>query len=495
MSGTSFDVLIIGAGLAGIGTAARIARDCPDWSMALLERREALGGTWDLFRYPGVRSDTDMYSYGYSLRPWQSPKLLGDGATIRQYIGETAREFHIDDKIHYGLKIIHAHWSSIDQNWTLDVQHIGSGEMRYYSCRFLVGCTGYYNQDEGFLPKFPGQEGFKGRLIHPQQWPDDLDYEGKCVVVIGSGATAITLVPAMADKTAHITMLQRSPTYIVSLPGTDTLSLVLSKFLPASPVYRFARKRYIWLQRGFYLACRRWPEKLRKIVLAQVRKQVGEKIDMKHFTPSYMPWDQRVCVVPDADLFEQIKAGHASVVTDQIETFNETGIRLHSGQQLDADIIVAATGLNLQMLGGIEISVDGVPKQLNQLMTYKSVLLQDIPNFAWVFGGGNTPWTLRVELVAQYICRLLQHMRASGKAVAVAHDDEHCQTDTSILGELQSGYVQRGDALLPRQGSKYPWRLAHHLGKDTQMLLGHPIEDRWLHFYEARKPEAEHVRA
>ena len=495
MTERHFDILIIGAGLAGIGTAARIASECPAWNMALLERREALGGTWDLFRYPGIRSDTDMYSYGYTLRPWHSPTMLGDGATIREYIADTAREFHVDDKIHYGLKIMRADWFGADQRWNLEVVHMASGERQHYSCRFLVACTGYYDQDAGFLPDFPGQEHFKGRIIHPQQWPDDLDYAGKRVVVIGSGATAITLVPAMAEKTAHITMLQRSPTYIVSLPGRDALSAVLSKILPTSMVYRFARRRYIWLQRGFYLACRRWPEKLRKIVLAKVRKQVGETIDMKHFTPRYMPWDQRVCVVPDADLFEQLKAGNASVVTDQIEAFNENGIRLQSGQQLDADIIIAATGLNLQMLGGIQLSVDGVPKELNQLMTYKSTLLQDVPNFAWVFGGGNSPWTLRVELVAQYICRLLRHMDASNSAVVVAHDDEQCQTGISILGELQSGYVQRGDALLPRQGSKYPWQLAHHLGKDTAMLLRHPIDDRWLKFSGTQAKDAAHVQA
>jgi monooxygenase len=495
MTERGFDILIIGAGLAGIGTAARIARECPGWNMALLERRETLGGTWDLFRYPGIRSDTDMYSYGYTLRPWQSPTILGNGATIREYIADTAREFGIDDKIHYSLKTVRADWSGAAQRWNLDVVHTASGETQHYSCRFLVACTGYYNQDAGFLPEFPGQEQFKGRIIHPQQWPNDLDYVGKRVVVIGSGATAITLVPAMAEKTAHITMLQRSPTYIVSLPGRDTLSAVLSKFLPAPLVYRFARRRYIWLQRGFYLACRCWPEKLRKIVLAQVRKQVGEQVDMKHFTPSYMPWDQRVCVVPDADLFEQLKAGKVTVVTDRIESFNETGIRLQSGQQLDADIIVAATGLNLQMLGGIQLSVDGEPKQLNQLMTYKSVMLQDVPNFAWVFGGGNSPWTLRVELIAQYICRLLHQMDTSGNTVAVAHDDEQCQTGISILGELQSGYVQRGDALLPRQGSKYPWQLAHHLGKDTAMLLKHPIEDRWLRFSRPLTTEAKHVQA
>ena len=382
MSAPDFDVLIVGAGLAGIGTACRIAQACPDKRMALVERRDAIGGTWDLFRYPGIRSDTDMYSYGYKFRPWQSPKMLGDGPTIRNYIADTARAHGVDQKIHYGLKIIRANWSSADQCWTLDALHEASGQTRSYTCRFLIACTGYYNPDAGFLPGFPGEERYQGQRIHPQQWPDQLDYAGKRVVVIGSGATAITLIPAMAGATAHITMLQRSPGYIVSLPGVDKLSALLGRFLPATWVYRFARRRFIWLQRGFYLACKRWPQMMRKLVLSQVRKQVGESVDMKHFTPRYMPWDQRVCVVPDADLFEQLKSGKASVVTDEIDTFTETGIRLKSGQELAADIIITATGLNLQMLGGIRLSMDGEPCDLSKLMTYKGVLIQDIPNLA-----------------------------------------------------------------------------------------------------------------
>lgn len=494
MSPPDFDVLIVGAGLAGIGTACRIAQACPDKRMALLERREAIGGTWDLFRYPGIRSDTDMYSYGYQFRPWQSPKILGDGPTIRNYIAEAAREYGVDKKIHYGLKIISADWSSAAQRWTLHALHEASSESRSYTCRFLVACTGYYNPDAGFLPGFPGEERYKGQRIHPQHWPEQLDYAGKRVVVIGSGATAITLIPAMADATAHITMLQRSPTYIVSLPGFDQLSAVLSRFLPASWVYRFTRKRFIWLQRGFYLACKRWPQMMRKLVLSQVRKQVGESVDMKHFTPRYMPWDQRVCVVPDADLFEQLKSGKASVVTDEIETFTETGIRLKSGQELAADIIITATGLNLQMLGGIQLSVDGEPRDLSKLMTYKGVLIQDIPNLAWVFGGGNAPWTLKVELAATYLCRLFKHMDAAGQAVVAAHDAEQCQTESSILGLLQSGYVKRGSTDLPRQGSRYPWQISHHLGRDTQMLLKHPIDDQWLHFSPPHVDEVNRAR-
>lgn len=493
MNPQHFDVLIIGAGLAGVGTACRIAQAFPGKRMALLERRERIGGTWDLFRYPGIRSDTDMYNYGFPFRPWHSPQILGSGAEIGRYIADTAREFGVDKHIHFGLKIESADWSSDKQCWNLSVLHEASGETRKYSCDFLIGCTGYYNADAGYLPSFPGQEQFKGVRIHPQHWPENLDYAGKQVVVIGSGATAITLVPAMADAAAHVTMLQRSPTYIVSLPGHDTLSVVLDKFLPKSWVYRFARKRQIWLQRGFYLACRRWPDKLRKILLSKVQKEVGKDFDMRHFTPDYMPWDQRVCVVPDADLFEQIKGGKASVVTDHIDTFTADGIRLKSGDEIKADIIVAATGLNLQMLGGIALSVDGQAQKPNELLTYKGVFLEGIPNFAWVFGGGNAPWTLRVDLVARYLCRLFKHMDDTGQAVAVACDTQDSKTDDSVLSVLQSSYVLRGRDALPRQGRTYPWKIAHHLGRDTEMLLKHPIHDQWLQFSPRHRSEADHA--
>jgi len=485
MSDPHFDIVIVGAGLAGVGTACRIAQEFPGKSMALLERRGSLGGTWDLFRYPGIRSDSDMYSYGYALRPWQSPIVLGDGSTIRNYIADAAREFGVDGKIHCGVKIVSADWSSANQRWTLRAVNEGSGESSCYSCRFLIACTGYYDQDAGFRPSFPGEARFKGLRIHPQQWPAHLDYAGKKVVVIGSGATAITLIPAMADKAAHITMLQRSPSYVVSLPGVYALSAMLGRLLPKPLVYRFARKRFTWLQRGFYLACKRWPKLMRSIVLSQVRRHVGKDFDMKHFTPHYMPWDQRVCVVPDADLFETLKSGKASVVTDHIETFTESGIRLKSGQELDVDIIITATGLNIQMLGGLALSVDGVPKHLHNQMTYKGVLVQDVPNLGCIFGYANAPWTLKVELAATYLCRLLKHMDANGRGVATPHDVDDCRSDESILGSLSSGYVQRGDTMLPRQGLRYPWRVMHHLGQDTAMLLKHPIEDAWLRFSTA----------
>ena len=494
MSNAHFDILIIGAGLAGVGTAARLSGDCPGKSMALLERREAMGGTWDLFRYPGIRSDTDMYTYGYLLRPWDSPRTLGDGDTIRQYIVDTAQQYGIDKKIHYGLKIISADWSSQRQLWQLQAEHAATGQVRHYTCAFLISCTGYYNPDEGFRPAFPGEETFGGLTIHPQHWPKDLDYAGKRVVVIGSGATAITLVPAMAEQAGHVTMLQRSPTYILSLPAMDTLSTALRKVLPKAWVYRFARKRFVWLQRGFYLACRRWPEKMREIILKQVRKQVGPDVDMRHFTPSYMPWDQRVCVVPDADLFEQVKTGGVSMVTAHIDTFTAKGIRLESGEELEADIIITATGLNLQMLGGMALSVDSAPVDMSGRLTYKSVLLEGVPNFGWIFGGGNAPWTLRVELAATYLGRLIEHMDATGQVVAVAHDRENSGTEESILGLLNAGYVKRGSAIMPRQGKSYPWLVNHHLGRDKKMLLEHPITDRWLEFSPPHKQEVSHAR-
>lgn len=482
MSNQHFDVLIIGAGLAGIGTACHLALECADKSFAVLERRETVGGTWDLFRYPGVRSDTDMFSFGYKFRPWHQPKVMGDGPTIRDYIADTAHEFGVDKKIHFGLKIISADWSGAQQRWTVKALHEASGETRSYRCGFLISCTGYYNHDAGFLPSFTGEHQFKGLRIHPQHWPEQLDYVGKKVVVIGSGATAITLVPAMAGKAAHVTMLQRSPSYIVSVPGIDAISALLGRFLPKSLVYRFARKRTIALQRGLYLACRRWPKIMRHVLLSQVRKHAGRDVDMKHFTPSYMPWDQRLCAVPDADFFEQLKAGRASVITDHIESFNETGIRLKSGEQLDADIVITATGLNIQMLGGMTLSVDGTQKNLREHMTYKGVLVQDMPNLACIFGYSNAPWTLKADLAATYLCRLFKHMDANGQGVAVPHDVDGCQIDGSILGSLSSGYVQRGDTLLPRQGSRYPWHVSHHYGRDTEMLLKHPIEDQWLSF-------------
>ena len=482
MAAQHFDVLIIGAGLSGIGTACHVTAEFPNRTIAVLERRERLGGTWDLFRYPGVRSDSDMFTFGYKFRPWQDVKVLADGASIRQYIADTAAEFGIDEKIHYGLKVVNADWSSLQSRWTVTTLHEATGETRTYTCGYLISCTGYYNYDAGYLPAFPGVDQFKGRCVHPQQWPEDLDYTGKKVVVIGSGATAVTLVPAIAGDAEHVTMLQRSPSYIFSLPAVDKISEVLGRFLPDRWVYELARKRNIAIQRQMYLACRRWPTQMRRLLLWRVRRRVGPSVDMSHFTPKYMPWDQRLCAVPNGDLFKVLASGEASVVTDQIDTFTEKGILLKSGRELEADIIVTATGLSIQMLGGMKLSVDGEARELHDQMTYKGVLVENIPNMAWVFGYTNASWTLKADIAGAYLVRLFRHMDANGYAVATPRDVEDCALDVGMFDQLQSGYVQRGQDTMPRQGSKHPWKVLMHYEKDSKMLLEDPVEDGVLRF-------------
>jgi cation diffusion facilitator CzcD-associated flavoprotein CzcO len=482
MNAQHFDVLIIGAGLSGIGTACQVSAEHPNKTIAVLERRERLGGTWDLFRYPGIRSDSDMYSFGYKFRPWQELKVLADGASIRQYIADTATEYGIDKRIHYGLKIVSADFSSTEGRWTVTALHEATGEARTYTAGFLISCTGYYNYDAGYLPTFPGSDQFDGRFIHPQHWPEGLDYTGKKVVVIGSGATAVTLVPTMAGDAEHVTMLQRSPSYIFSVPALDKISDVLGRFLPDQWVWKLARKRNIAVQRYLYLACKRWPAQMRRFLLWQVRRHVGPSVDMGHFTPKYMPWDERLCAVPNGDLFTALASGEASIVTDHIETFTANGILLKSGRELEADIIVAATGLDIQMLGGMELSVDGEARKLNDQMTYKGVLVENIPNLAWVFGYTNAPWTLKSDIAGEYLCRLFKHMDDNGHTVATPLDIEGSAMDIGMLDQLQSGYVQRAKDTLPRQGSRHPWKVLMHYRKDSKMLLHDPVDDNMLQF-------------
>ncbi len=484
-----FDVLIIGAGLSGIGTACQVAAKFPTKTLAILERRDRLGGTWDLFNYPGVRSDSDMLTLGYSFRPWDDLKVLADGPSIRQYIADTAAEFGVESKIHYGLKIVTADWSSRDQRWTLTALAEASGESRTYTANFLVSATGYYNYDAGYLPDFPGTEKFEGRIVHPQHWPADLDHTGKKVVVIGSGATAVTLVPAMAGEAEHVTMLQRSPAYVLALPDYDKLSEILRKFLPRTWVYRSARKRNIVSARWIYKACRRWPRQARRLLLWQVKRQIGPNVDMKHFTPNYLPWDERLCAVPNGDLFKDLKAGRASIVTDEIATFTETGVLLKSGEALTADIVVTATGLRMQMLGGMTLTVDGEARELNQKMAYKGVLVQDVPNLLWVFGYINASWTLKADIAGEYLCRLLEHMDANGQAVATPRDGEGCAADGRVVDGLRSGYISRGRDLMPRQGSGDPWELVMDYQHNCGVLREDPIDDGVLQF------EAADVRA
>lgn len=477
-----FDVLIIGAGISGVGMACHMQTECPDKTYAILERREAIGGTWDLFRYPGIRSDSDMFSFGYGFRPWQEPKVLADGPSIREYVKETAREYRVQEKIRFGLKITAANWSSSEVCWTVTAEHEASGKSRQFTCNFLILGTGYYRYDQGYMPEFKGRDRFKGEVIHPQLWPEGFDYKDKKVVVIGSGATAMTLIPAMAKDTAHITMLQRSPSYIVSLPRFDKISAKMQKYLPKDMVFSMARKRNIAIQRAQYVMARKYPNFMRRMLLWGVRKQLGDDIDMRHFTPSYDPWDERLCAVPGGDLFKALRSGDASVVTDHIDTFTENGIKLKSGDELEADVIISATGLQMQLLGDIALTVDGKQRAPNEVMTYKGVLIEDAPNLASIFGYTNASWTLKADIAAEYICRLIKHMDANGYRVATPRDAEDCAEDGSVMGALNSGYVKRAADRLPRQGSKLPWRVTNHYSRDKEMLLEEPIEDGILQF-------------
>lgn len=485
-----YDVLIIGAGLSGIGMACHLKMQCPQKRFAVLERRQAVGGTWDLFRYPGIRSDSDMFTFGYRFRPWNEARVLADGDSIRNYIRETAREHQVSEHIQYGLKVSSASWSSENASWRVTAVHEGSGELQTFHCRFLIMGTGYYNYDAGYTPNFEGMADFKGQIIHPQAWPKDLNYAGKNVVVIGSGATAVTLVPAMAETAAHVTMLQRSPTYIFSLPAEDKISLVLNRLMPESWAYSLTRWRNILISRWLYKASKRWPQRMRRFFIGNVQKHMGEAFEERHFSPEYDPWDQRLCAVPDGDLFEAIRSGRASIVTDQIERFTEGGLLLKSGQQLKADIIITATGLDMRLLGGMEVDVDGQRREPNQLMSYKAVLIQDVPNFAVIFGYTNATWTLKADIASQYVCRLLKHMDAKGHDYAVPHDLEGCPESGSVMDALNSGYVRRASEGLPRQGRKLPWRVLNDYRRDRKLLLHAPIEDGVLFFGRARDEKA-----
>lgn len=479
-----FDVLIIGAGLSGIGMACHLARDCPTKNVGILERRNAIGGTWDLFRYPGVRSDSDMFSFGYQFRPWNELKVLADGPSIRAYVEDTARAYGVDRKIHFGVEVTRASWASEQGRWTVLAVNVNNEQACSFSCQFLITCTGYFDHANGYMPDYPGIDRFKGQLIHPQRWPEGLVYRGKRVVVIGSGATAVTIVPAMAEETAHITLLQRSPSYIFSLPAHDSISSALRHILPKRLVYASARWRNIHLQRLIFKAAKRWPARVRGLLLSGVKKRVGPDVSLDNFSPKYGPWDQRLCAVPVGDLFEVLRKGEASIVTDTIDTFTESGIRLASGKTLEADIIITATGFQLQALGGAQLDVDGERRPAGDLLTYKAVLLQDTPNMGVIFGYTNASWTLKVDLAASYICRLLNFMdihRLSTVTPRAPADEMQSET---ILDSLTSGYVRRGGASMPRQGRNLPWRVTHNYEFDRRMLLKQPIEDPALEFVE-----------
>ncbi|HZC74030.1 MAG TPA: NAD(P)/FAD-dependent oxidoreductase [Jatrophihabitans sp.] len=485
MASAHVDVLILGAGVSGIGAACHLTRECPDKTYLVLERRERMGGTWDLFRYPGIRSDSDMFTFGYSFRPWNETRVLADGPSIQRYVAETAAEYGVDEHIRYGMHVLKAGWSSAAGVWSVEVRDAATKRRKRFTANFLMTCTGYYNYDHGYCPEFPGQADFPGPVIHPQHWPDELDYRGKKVVVIGSGATAVTLVPAMAPDAAHVTMLQRSPSYVLSLPAVDGISERLRRILPDSVVFRMARRRNIGLQRALYGLSRSRPSAMRRLMLKLAQRQLGGLSDMKHFSPAYDPWDQRLCIVPDGDLFKSVRSGRAEIITDGIERFTPTGIRLISGEELEADIIVTATGLDVQMLGGAEMEIDGAPVAVNDVLTYKSVLLEGVPNATLVFGYTNASWTLKADLASEYTCRLLNHMDAHGYTQVVARATTADRGTGSVLDSLTSGYVRRAADRLPRQGARPPWQVRNDYLRDVPVLRYGAIDDGVLRFSRA----------
>ncbi|MFI7428007.1 flavin-containing monooxygenase [Micromonospora sp. NPDC049836] len=478
------DVLIVGAGLSGVGAAVHLQRECPGKTYAVLEARGAIGGTWDLFRYPGVRSDSDMFTLGYSFKPWTDAKAIADGDAIRTYVRETAREFGVQQHIRFHHRVVRAEWDSGTARWTVTAHRDDTAEDVVLTCAFLFTNSGYYRYDEGYTPDFPGIERYTGRLVHPQHWPADLDYTGKRVVVIGSGATAVTLVPAMAERAAHVTMLQRSPTYVISLPSRDPLADAARRWLPAKAAYAVARWKNVALGVANFQLSRRAPTLVKNFLrrAAKGKLPTGYDID-RHFSPRYNPWDQRLCVVPDGDLFAAVSAGRAEVVTDTIDTFTEHGLRLTSGAELPADLVVTATGLNLLALGGMTLAVDGTEIDLAATVAYKGMMLSGVPNFAMTIGYTNASWTLKADLVATYVCRLLRHLDRTGQQIVtpLAPDSD----DLVPIIDLKSGYVLRAVDRLPKQGPSAPWRLHQNYPRDVLLMRHGRLTDEGVRFSRA----------
>jgi cation diffusion facilitator CzcD-associated flavoprotein CzcO len=480
-----FDVVIVGAGLSGVGAAWHLQDKCPDKRYLILESRESMGGTWDLFRYPGIRSDSDMYTLGYNFKPWKEGKAIADGPSILNYIRETSSEAGIDRNIRYQHKVRSANWSSEEASWTVTAHDAANDEVITIRCNFLLMCSGYYSYEHGYLPKFKGRENFQGQTVHPQHWPSSLDYSDKKVVIIGSGATAVTLLPEIAKKTEHVVMLQRSPTYMASAPDTDWIARLLQWLLPEKAAYSITRWKNIQFQRWIYRQTRTAPNRIRKKLLKLARKELGKGVDFdKHFVPHYDPWDQRLCLVPNGDFFAAVREGRASVVTDTIAEFTENGIRLKSGEQLEADIIVTATGLDLCVLGDVEISVDDQPIDIAETFSYKSMMFSGIPNLVSTFGYINASWTLKADLTAEFSCRLLNHMSETGmrQCTPRLRDDEQDMPGKAWIEGFSSGYIQRKTHLLPKQGNRPPWINTQNYVLDKKTIAAEPLEDGCLQF-------------
>lgn len=483
------NTLIIGAGISGIGVAVHLQKNSPQRDFLILERREKIGGTWSLFKYPGIRSDSDMSTFGFNFKPWREDKILAQAGDICNYLQETVDEYQLSQKIKFNHGVTSANWNSSKQVWELEIDNNGKSEA--WTANFVIGCTGYYNYAQGYAPEFPAQQDFKGQIVHPQHWPDNLAVKGKKVVIIGSGATAITLVPALAKQGAIVTMLQRSPTYIASIPSIDFVYNGLRKVLPESVAYNLTRKRNIGFQRAIYKFSKSNPEAVKKFLLAGVKHQLKGKVDMKHFTPNYNPWDQRLCVVPDGDLFKFLREGRAFIETDHIEKFVENGIVLKSGKVLEADIIVSATGLEIQLLGGLNASIDGQPVNTKEHLMYQGAMLSDTPNFAIVIGYTNASWTLKVDIVADYLCRLLNYMDKNNLATVVAVGDESVKSKDSLMGSnLTSGYIKRADEIMPRQGLSEPWTARASYYADRDALKKASFKDGILKFEKSKTKQA-----
>ena len=487
------DIVIVGAGLSGVGAGVHLHENCPSKSYLILEGRPSMGGTWDLFRYPGIRSDSDMHTLGYRFKPWRAAKAIADGPSILDYVKETAAEYGVDKHIRYNHLVKKASWSSEDARWTIEAERKDSGETVRYTCNFLFMNSGYYSYREGFTPEFKGIESYKGKIVHPQKWPTDLDYKGKNVVVIGSGATAMTLVPSMAKDVAHITMLQRSPTYVVSRPDKDAVANAMRSFLPENWAYALTRWKNVTLQQFMYRQTRTNPAKVKKTLIDMVKKELGPDYDVDtHFTPKYNPWDQRVCLVPNSDLFEAIRSGKASVVTDLIDSFTETGIKLKSGKVLDADIIVTATGLNLVILGELQFSVDGAAIDFGKTWSYKGMMYSGVPNLVSTFGYINASWTLRADLTSEYVCRLINHMDEKGarQVTPRLRDQDRNMPARPWIDDFSSGYMQRMMDRFPKQGDHEPWINPQNYTRDKQMIRYGALEDGALIFDNPAKASA-----